>query len=67
MADLQKVLGARPPAEFADLNTDETAHLADALQSAMDTRSALIDRSIEDSLKHLPGMLRGTVRRALGM
>jgi hypothetical protein len=67
MPDLQTVLGARPPEEFAELTPEETAHLADALQSAMDSRSQLIDRSIEDSLKHLPGMLRGTVRRALGM
>lgn len=67
MADLEKVLGDRPPAPFAELAADEADDLAAALQEAMDKRSALIDRSIEDSLHHLPGMLRGPVRRALGM
>jgi hypothetical protein len=67
MSDLETVLGTRPPEEFAALSGDEAADLAAAVQDAMDERSALIDRSIEDSLKHLPAMLRGTVRRALGM
>jgi hypothetical protein len=67
MADLATVLGAAPPAQFAELTAEEQADLAEAVQTAMDNRSQLIDRSIEESLKHLPGMLRGTVRRALGM
>jgi hypothetical protein len=67
MPDLETVLGTRPPEELSALTAEETADLAAALQQAMDERSALIDRSIEDSLRHLPGMLRGTVRRALGM
>jgi hypothetical protein len=67
MADLQTVLGTRPPEEFAALTEAEAADLAGAVQDAMEHRSALIDKSIEDSLRHLPAMLRGTVRRALGM
>lgn len=67
MADLTTALGATPPADFAELTPDETTHLAGALQSAMNTRSKLIDQSVEESLKHMPGLLRGTVRRALGM
>ena len=67
MADLTTVLGTRPPEEFAELTDADAADLASALQEAMDHRSALIDQSIEESLKHLPAMLRGTVRRALGM
>ena len=67
MADLAKALGAPPPPEFDDLSADERSHLAAALQAASAKRSQQIDTSIEESLAHLPGLLRGTVRRALGM
>ena len=67
MADLEAVLGAAPPPEFDHLSADERRHLAEALQAAADRRAMLIERSVEESLRHLPRFLRGTVRRALGM
>ena len=67
MADLAKALGAAPPAEFEQLSATDRAHLGEALQAASDRRSQQIDVSIDESLSHLPGLLRGTVRRALGM
>ena len=67
MSDLSAALGATPPAEFDALTDADRAHLAAAIQTAADKRSKQIDDSVQDSLSHLPGMLRGTVRRALGM
>lgn len=67
MPDLTSALGVRPPHEFDELTADERTHLADALQAASDRRRAQLDESIQASLSHLPRVLRGTVRRALGM
>ncbi len=67
MTDLESVLGATPPPEFDRLSPEERAHLADALKAAADRRAMLINRSVDASLQHLPRLLRGTVRRALGM
>jgi hypothetical protein len=67
MADLAAVIGAAPPPEFDLLSAVDRDSLADLVAKAVAARSQLIDNSIEDSLRHIPGMLRGTVKRALGI
>jgi hypothetical protein len=49
------------------LSADDRAALAAAVQRAAADRDASIDRAIEDSLGHLPALLRGPVKRALGV
>jgi hypothetical protein len=67
MAQPRTVIGAEPPAEFAALSAADQATLAGLVDKAVRERSELIDRAIDDSLRHIRGLLRGTVRRALGM
>jgi len=67
MTELADVLGAQPPEEFAALSESDRAALATLVERAARERSELIDRAIDDSLRHIPGLLRGTVKRALGI
>jgi hypothetical protein len=67
MADLAAAIGAPPPVGFDALSDADAAGLARLVERAARDRDALIDRAIEDSLRHIPALLRGTVKRALGM
>lgn len=67
MTDLAAATGAAPPAAFDTLSAAQRAALAATVEGAARRRSELIDRAIEDSLRHIPALLRGTVKRALGM
>jgi hypothetical protein len=49
------------------LAAGDIEELASAVERAVTDRVALIDRAIEDSLRHLPALLRGPVKRALGV
>jgi hypothetical protein len=65
--DLQDAIGARPPAELDALPEDQRAALAGLVESAAARRATLMDQAIEESLRHLPFVLRATVRRTLGV
>jgi hypothetical protein len=67
MSSLSAAIGTTPPAEFGTLSDAEQAALAGAVEQAARERSQLIDRAIDDSLRHIPGLLRGAVKRALGV
>ncbi len=67
MDEIAAAIGAAPPPEFAALTPEHRAALAAAVERAAQARSRLLDRGIEDSLRHLPGVLRGPVKRALGV
>ena len=67
MDDLARAIEATPPAEFAVLSDAERDRLAAAVERAARERSELLDRAIDDSLWHIPALLRGTVKRALGV
>ena len=64
---LAAALGAAPPEAFAALSADDEAALAAVVERAVADRDALIDRAIDDSLRHIPALLRGPVKRALGV
>jgi hypothetical protein len=67
MTKLADAVRATPPAEFAALSADDSGSLALLVERAAADRVALIDRAIEDSLRHIPALLRGPVKRALGV
>lgn len=67
MDELTTAIGASPPPEFDQLTEADRAALASLVERAARDRDQLIDRAIEDSLRHIPGVLRGTVKRALGV
>ena len=64
---LAAALRATPPTGFAALSGDDAAALAAIVEQAVADRDALIDRAIDDSLRHIPALLRGPVKRALGV
>ena len=65
--DLHDAVGATPPAEFDALSAPQRAALAALVESAAARRAQLMDEAIEESLRHLPVLLRSTVRRTLGV
>jgi hypothetical protein len=67
MDDLSRAIGATPPTEFAALSDTDRDTLAAAVERAARDRSELLDRAIDNSLRHIPALLRGTVKRALGV
>jgi hypothetical protein len=67
MGDLAAAIDAAPPPEFDALSDTERAALTEIVETAARERSRLIDRAIDDSLGHLPALLRGTVKRVLGV
>jgi hypothetical protein len=67
MAELAHVIGGPPPAEFDALPDADRAALAALVRRAAEHRDRQIDRAIDDSLRRIPALLRGTVKRALGM
>jgi hypothetical protein len=64
---LAEAIGTTPPQALAALSAADATSLAAAVERAVADRDALIDRAIEDSLRHLPALLRGPVKRALGV
>jgi hypothetical protein len=67
MDELASAIDATPPPEFDGLSAADRSALAAVVANAARERSELIDRAIEDSLRHIPSLLRGTVKRALGV
>jgi hypothetical protein len=67
MPELAAAVGAQPPAEFEVLSEADRSALAAAVARAAADRDTLIDRAIDDSLRHIPALLRGTVKHALGI
>ena len=67
MPELAEALGAEPPAEFARLPAEQQRRLAELLTRARRRRAAELAEAVQQSLRYLPPLLRGTVRRALGL
>jgi len=65
--DLPDAVGGRLPDEFEALSGEHRAALAGLVESAARRRADLMDDAIDESLRNLPGVLRGTVRRTLGV
>ncbi|MGW0662168.1 hypothetical protein [Streptodolium elevatio] len=58
-------LGAPPTERFCELDDRDLEFLADALRHAREEQAAGLDRAAEDSLKMVPAIARGPVRRIL--
>lgn len=67
MPELADALGSEPPREFARLPAAQQRRLAAMLVDARERRAADLAEAIRKSLRYLPPLLRGTVRRALGL
>ena len=56
-----------PPAEFQTLSASDQEHLENMIDTAAQERSRKLDDATEQALRFIPKMLRGTVKRALGI
>jgi hypothetical protein len=59
---LRRRLGEHSAAADA-LDDEQTARFATALEDSLGRQSRALEEAAEDSLRHVPGFLRGTVRR----
>lgn len=66
MKALTEELGARPPAGMAQLDGDQLRDLARAIHDARRHQAAELRAAREQSLSHIPKLLRGPVRRVVG-
>jgi hypothetical protein len=62
---LRAELGAAPPKGLDALSDDEVADLAAAVHDARRRQSEALARATEDSLRHIPRLLRGPVRKMM--
>lgn len=67
MKELRRALGAKPPKALATLDDAQLADLAAALGDARRRQREALQSSADGALKIVPRLLRGPVRKALGM
>ncbi len=60
---LKKELRAEPPASLETLEPKEIQRLAEAVRAARKKQQADMATAMESALKHVPALLRGTVRK----
>jgi len=67
LAALQAALDRAPPAGVEALDAEELARLAQLLTEAKRRQKREVDAALADSLGHVPLLLRGPVRKILGL
>ncbi len=67
VSSLQNELGGAPPADIFKLQDGEIEALTRALAQARASQSAALDQALTRALEFVPGMMRGTIRRVLGL
>lgn len=64
---LSSALGTDAPPAFKALSTREREQLATALHEARSRQGRELDEALVRALEHVPALMRGTVRRVLGL
>lgn len=65
-ASLEKAIG-EPMPELAVLSKDAQKQLASDLSAAHQAHDAFLQKSMEDAMQHIPRLLRGAVKKILGL
>jgi hypothetical protein len=63
---LEAELGAEPPAGLAQLTESQLTELATAVRDARHRQAAQLAEASDQSLKHIPRLLRLPIRKVLG-
>lgn len=63
---LLQALG-EPMAELEQLSTANQKKLAADLSAALEAHDAFLKESMDNALEHIPRLLRGTVKKILGL
>lgn len=67
LSSLQNELGNALPADLSKLKDEEIEALTRALAQARANQSTALDQALARALEFVPGMMRGTIRRILGL
>ncbi|WP_020667861.1 hypothetical protein [Amycolatopsis nigrescens] len=60
-------LGGEPPEGIKALSEEERQHLSDTLRAARRRQAAALTTAGEEGLKYVPALLRGAVRKVVGL
>lgn len=63
---LRRALGGSAPEGLRRLSDDDLTHLADAILDARRRQGRALAEAGERSLRHIPRLLRGPIRRLVG-
>ena len=64
---LKRELGCEPPAAFKELDAQALAHLAGAMSGARTRQKQQLDEALTRALEHVPMLMRGPIRKILGL
>ena len=64
---LRRELGGEPPAAFKDLDAPSLSHLAAAMSGARARQKQQLDEALTKALEHVPMLMRGPIRKILGL
>lgn len=67
LRDIERQLGATAPPGLTALGTDALKQLGDALHDARKAQRRQMAAATESSLQHVPFLLRGAVKKVLGI
>ena len=67
VAELRKRLGADLPASVEALPADALRDLTEAVRSARSRQSSSLAAATEESLRHVPRLVRPVVRKVIGL
>ena len=65
--ELKQIVGSAPPIEINALSADELQHLTGLVSGAIDRHEDAMDQAEENVINMAPRMMRGSVRRMLGV
>ena len=64
---LKRELGSEAPAAFKTLDAPSLTHLASAMSGARVRQKQQLDEALTRALEHVPMLMRGTIRKILGL
>lgn len=65
--DLRAALDGVDPVGFEVVDDDELHWLADQVRRTLDEHQRLLDRETEESLRHVPRLVRPAVKKIVGL
>lgn len=66
-ADLRAALGGFEPTGFEDVADEDLQFLARQVRATLDQHQQLLDRETEESLRHVPRLVRPAVKKIVGL
>lgn len=65
--ELRSALGGFEPEGFEDVDGEQLRFLARRIRGTLEEHRALLDRETEESLRHVPRLVRPAVKKIVGL